>query len=194
VILASFWPSFLPNFAATIAAVVGGIPIGLWLNRRAERSVARARVGELREADQRRVTDERARAREALEQLEPVVRSHAPWFRILGAWGNLNEYHEGPLAELWMVLRGQIIPAHLSDRRLFGDLAIHFERCVRLDELVRLRSSLSLAGPPAQQQRVTDDHRAIQTRLNNMIHAEAADPEHIADRTVAEIDRLKLSS
>ncbi len=179
VIAASFWSDFWPDFAATIIAVVLGIPAGLWLDRRAERR-----------ADKRRLAAERARTREAREQLEPVIRDQAGWFRILGAWGNLNEFYEGPLAELWMVLRGQIVASHLTDHRLFGDLAVHFERCVRLDDLVRLRSSLVVTGPPIQHQRVLDEDEAIKTRLNNMTKAEGANPEKLADRVVEEVQRL----
>lgn len=182
-----FWSSFWPNFVATIIALVAGIPAGLWLNRQAERSAAAARSREAQEADERRQAEARSRTRETLEQLEPVVRGHSGWFRTLGTWGNLNEYHEGPLAELWMVLRNQIVTSHLSDQRLFGDLAVHFERCQRLDELVRLRSALSLAGPAAQQSRTQVEMEAIKTCLNNMTKAEGANPEAIADRMAAEI-------
>ncbi|MBI4729001.1 MAG: hypothetical protein HY775_05805 [Acidobacteria bacterium] len=187
----TFWSDFWPNFAATIVGVAAGIPIGFWLNRHAERSAAERRRKEIRAAEARRVSEEKQRTREALEQLEPAIRAHAGWFKILGAWSNMNEYHEGPLAELWIVLRGQIVPAHLSDRRLFGDLAVHFERCVRFDELVRLRASLSMAGPPLQQTRTQTDEAAIKTRLNNMTKAVGADPEKIANRVAGEIASLQ---
>lgn len=174
-----FWSNFWPGFAATVLGAAFGVPVGLWLNRRAERSVAATRASE-----------ERTLTSEALEQLEPIIRRHGTWFPILGAWGNLNEYFEGPLVESWMVLRSQIVASHLMDRHLFADLAAHFERCVRLDELVRLRSSLSLAGPPAQQSRVQVDQDAIVTRLNNMKNATSANPVNLADRVAAEIRAL----
>lgn len=183
----------LGQLGVTIVAVVLGIPAGLWLDRRAERSAAQARANEIRDADERRLAEERNRTREALEQLEPVIHGHAAWFRILGAWKNLNEYYEGPLIELWMVLRSQIVPIHLSDRRLFGELATHFERCVRLDELVRIRSSFTLTGVPAQQQVTQIELEAIETRLNNMKNAEGATPEDLASRVADEINRLTLS-
>ena len=114
--LASFWSSFWPDFAATILGVAAGIPIGLWLDRRAERSAIRARAQEFRQAEERRILEEKTRSAEALEQLAPVIRGHVSWFAVLGAWGNLNEYHEGPLNDLWVVLRNEIVPTHLSDR------------------------------------------------------------------------------
>ena len=193
-IVASFFTSFWPNFTATMIAVVVGIPAGLWLNRRAEESAAEARAVEQRHEYDRRLSEERLRTCEALEQLEPVVRAHKSWFAILGAWGNLNEIFDGPLSELWVILRGQVVPSHLTDRRLFGDLGIHFERCTRLDELVRLRASLSRAGPSAQQEQVVIDQQAVQTRINNIKNAEGADPEKIASRVKVEIDQLRLGA
>lgn len=190
----SFWSDFWPNFAATIVAVAAGIPIGLWLDRHADRLAARSRAAEAKEAEKRRVAEEVERTRQALEQLEPVIRGHAAWFSILGAWGNLNAYHDGPLVEPWIALRDQIVPAHLNDRRLFGDLAVHFERCARLDELVRLRASLSIAGPPAQHSRMLIDEEAIKTRLNNMTKAEGAAPDKIAQRVANEAALLSNGS
>jgi len=189
--LLAFWSAFWPNLTAAIIAVTAGVPAGLWLNRQAERRLAVARERERLEAERLQIARDREMTRRALEQLEPVIRAHTGWFRILGAWGNLNEYHEGPLAEPWTIVRDRIVPRHLGDWRLPGDLAVHFERCVRLDHLVRLRSSMSLAGPPAQQERASVDGAAIKTRLNNMTKAEGADPDHLAARVATEIATLK---
>lgn len=188
--LVAFWFNFWPNFAATIIAVIAGIPAGLWLDRRAERSAARARAVEQEEDERRQRTEQRERTCSALQQLEPVIRAHAPWFKILGSWGNLNEFHEGPMAEPWLVVRAQIAASLLHDRSLLGDLAVHFERCLRMDELVRLRSSFAITGVSAQHQRVLTEEEAIKTRLNNMRNAEGADPTALADRVAAEVDRL----
>ena len=173
-ILGSFWASFWPTFAATIVGVVGGIPTGLWLNRRAERSAA-----------DRRSATERAQTREALVQLEPIIRGH----KRCGS-RDLNEYYDGPLSELWVVLRTQIVASHLTDGRLYGDLAVHFERCVRLDDLIRMRSSLTVAGPPPGYEDLTRNLEAIETRLLNISRADGAAPDSIADRVRAEIDLL----
>lgn len=186
----SFWANFWPAFTATIGGVIVGVPVALWIDRHAEQRAALRREEQHRLAEQRRLEEERARTCEVLKQLEPVIRRHAEWFSDLGAWSNLYEYYEGPLEELWKVLRQQIVSTHLSDRRLFGDLAIHFERCGRLDELVRLRATLSLAGPSAQQARVQTELEAIQTRLNSMKNAQDVQPEELAKRVAAEISAL----
>ena len=78
-------------------------------------------------------------------------------------------------------ITGSTDPPDLADADLIieavtEDLDIKLDVFRRLDELVRLRSSLSLAGPSAQQAQVVIDQQAIQTRMNNIKNAEGSRP------------------
>jgi len=87
--------------------------------------------------------------------------------------GNLNEYYDGPLDELWRTLRAQIVASHLTVDDCLRPC--HPFRAIALPWTRGYDSarSLSLAVHPPKQHRMT---RSDRTEVNNIKNRAGGDP------------------
>ena len=138
-----FWSSFWPNLASTIVGVGGGVPLGLWLNRRAlthsnaaRRRAERAEVAHTLEVLSAAIDDNRAR----LETFATVLKRNETLFDLgldTSAWGALQAGLTSELKD--PTLRRQLARYFV---RLGGIVALN-ERYLRF--LVGVDASMSSA-------------------------------------------------
>ncbi|NCY22279.1 hypothetical protein EBX31_10040 [bacterium] len=137
----SFLPSFLPNFASTVIGVIFGVPIALWLNRKAQNSFNLDRQKE--QKDQlfhglQSISEALEINRKKLDELVLLLEANNAVFELMLDYA------------AWDAAREQIVSV-LRNAELQRKIAYHFEQlkkmsrtCERyLDMAIGIQSAMS---------------------------------------------------
>jgi len=137
----SFLPSFLPNFASTVIGVIFGVPIALWLNRKAQHSFNLERQKEKKDQlfhGLQSISEALEINRKELDHLVLVLESNNAVFELMLDYA------------AWDAAREQIVSV-LRNAELVRKIAHHFEQmknmsrtCERyLDMAIGIQSAMS---------------------------------------------------
>lgn len=152
------WAFFLPTLVATIVGVALGIPIGLWLNRRASEY---QRHREEEQAEQRKLS--------VLKALQEEVAHNLDLLNQIEGQLNNNQVPFYPLdMDMWALLGDEVAQAVTSENILTRVSLLYFEfdhMKRKLDAIFQLYANPVMAASSLWKQRFTVLSQSILTQL-----------------------------